>query len=334
MGGGENLQECVGEAEALARANVRCIVDWSIEEDEDETSWDVNATRKAEVLRQAAQALGDKVTFMPLKLTALLSPALLEDITKELETDPDAVQKLHPKDQEKLREAILRLSSLCETARDCGVSLLVDAEQSNRQPAVHLVVRELQREFNKGQSVIYDTFQMYLCSGEGRLDDAMDAARAGGYVLAVKLVRGAYIQQEGPLGIVHPSKSQTDSAYNTAALKLLTAIAQQKADVSLMVATHNRRSLEETVAQMERLGLARGDHRIHFGQIMGMVDNLTFALGAAGYNATKLVVFGKLREVLPWLLRRVQENQDAFGAQALELPVYRSELWRRLTFRR
>merc|ERR1712176_804173 len=99
---------------------------------------------------------------------------------------------------------------------------------------------------------------------------------------------------------------------------------------AVMLATHNRASLEHAVAEMARLGLSRDHPGVHFAQILGMVDNLTNSLGLAGYNASKLVVFGEIREVLPWLMRRVQENRDAFGAQANELPVLRTELKRRL----
>jgi len=140
--------------------------------------------------------------------------------------------------------------------------------------------------------------------------------------------------------MVHTSKEQTDIAYNNAAARLLSeiSVSDVAGDVlgcpvpraALLLATHNRRSLELATSEMRHLDLARGHCNVHFAQILGMVDNLTNALGLAGYNASKLVVFGEMREVLPWLLRRVQENRDAFGAQAAEMSVLRKELWRRL----
>lgn len=337
--GGERLEECAAEAQRLARARVRCIIDWSIEEDEDEAAWDNNAARKMDVLQRVSEVLGESAAFMPLKLTALLSPGLLERLTVliELGDGADPLENLSAEDSRLFHEATERLSQLCEVARKHKVSLLLDAEQSNRQPAVHLFARELQRRFNiDGAIVVYDTFQMYLRASQVRLDDALEAARADNYTFAVKLVRGAYIEQEGPLDTVHPAKEDTHRAYDAAAAQLLNAIAQRgRGDASVpstavMLATHNRASLEQAVAEMSRLDLQRDDPRVYFAQILGMVDNLTTSLGLAGYNSAKLVVFGNLREVLPWLLRRVQENRDAFGAQAHELPVLRREIRRRV----
>jgi hypothetical protein len=344
---GETLKDCVAVSKRLeSGACVRCIVDWSVEEREDAGAWDYNSARKAETLQTASNALGESAAFMPVKLTALLSPALLERMTQKTSAgmDHEAMmcdprEGLEISDRELLETALGRLRQLCTVARECRVPLLLDAEQTDRQPAVHALARLLQQEFNvDGQIVIYDTLQMYLKSSEARLEACLAAARDGGYTYAVKLVRGAYIEQEKSGGNVHTSKENTDAAYDAAAAHLLSAIAARETGVgghsavrvALLLATHNRQSLERATQEMERLGLARNHHCVHFAQILGMVDNLTNALGIAGYNASKLVVFGEIREVLPWLLRRVQENRDAFGAQAGELHVLRTELLRRL----
>jgi len=317
-------------------------VDWGVEESGDATAWDVNAQNKVDILHQAKEALADSAASMPLKLTALLSPGLLERITSIIDGDASALQsmeawqsKLSKSDAAELAAAMRRLRHLCQAAKKSAIPLLMDAEQSNRQPAVHLIARQLQQEFNVGDDVVvYDTLQMYLKAAPGRLEDALAAAKAGGYTCALKLVRGAYIEQEGPLGVCHDSKEDTHRAYNAAACRLLSAIADEGTgtpSVSLLLATHNRASLQQAVDEMKRLGLARDDKRVQFAQILGMVDNLTAALGLAGYNVSKLVVFGEVAEVLPWLLRRIQENRDAFGAQAAELHVLRRELHRRLS---
>ncbi|CAE7736037.1 PRODH2, partial [Symbiodinium sp. CCMP2456] len=130
-------------------------------------------------------------------------------------------------------------------------------------------------------------------------------------------------------GVVHGSKEATDAAYDAAAGQVLARVAQGRPSAALMLATHNRRSIQQAVTKMEKLGLQRDHANVHFAQILGMVDNLTLGLGRAGYNASKLLVFGEIHEVLPWLLRRTQENRDAFGAQAAEFPVLSRELRRR-----
>lgn len=330
--GGETLQECVKTSQHLAAGgNVRCIVDWSTEEQEDESAWDGNAEKKAETLRLSAEALGANAAFMPIKLTALVSPSLLEQVTSSIASGaPEPLACLDGEERARWDAGLERLRGICRAARDSRVALLLDAEQSGRQPAVHLLARELQSEFNRGTAVVFDTLQMYLSAAPARLEEAMEASRSGGYTFAVKLVRGAYIEQEMPLGVVHGSKADTDAAYDAAAERLLSAMTGDGSQVAVMIATHNRASLLKATATMDRLGLARDHHGVHFAQILGMVDNLTNALGLAGYNASKLVVFGRVEEVLPWLLRRLAENRDAFGAQSLELPVLRAELRRRL----
>lgn len=341
--GGEHLQDAVVVAHHLSEfAGVRCIVDWSVEEREDAAAWDENARRKAEMMRTVAKALGSNAGFMPLKLTALVSPSLLERIAvlpmdaTVARVPHDWISMLPDDDGTLVRAALERLRSLCQVARECGLALLLDAEQSNRQSAVHMLARELQGEFNQGKSVIvYDTLQMYLTSSGQRLDMLLEAAQRGGYTYAVKLVRGAYVESERTLGSLHALKAETDRAYDSAVARLLRCIASESssggARVRLMLATHNRTSVQLALAEMEALRLDRDDDRVHFAQILGMVDNITNALGLAGYNTAKLVVFGELREVLPWLLRRMQENRDAFAAQATELPVLRAELRRRLS---
>lgn len=336
--GGESLEECVLLARHLqAHAGVKCIVDWSIEESSDSSAWDENLQRKVMTLRRAKEALDSNAAFMPVKLTALLSPSLLERVTSATEnlTAPggsDWKASLSSADCEELCEALVRLQPLCRAALESDIPLLLDAEQSARQPAVHLIAQELQMEFNVGgAAVVYDTIQMYLKSSPGRLATALEAAEAGGYTCAIKLVRGAYVQQERPLGVLHDSKQQTDDAYNAAARQLLSAISSKRLAAAMILATHNRASMQAVVAEMEQLGMSRNDPRVSFAQILGIVDNLTAALGLSGYNVSKLVVFGEIREVLPWLLRRAQENGDIFGAQGQEQHVLSAELRRRLT---
>lgn len=349
--GGETLEESVRTAECLGSRGVRCIFDWSVEEDHSPAAWDSNGAKKAETMRLAKCAMGHSAAFMPVKLTALMSPTLLERITAQesllrrstpgcpvQEVDAQLREGLGPEDIQLLDASLLRLRLLCVAARECDVSLLLDAEQSGRQPAVHFIARHLQREFNPRGSppVVFDTLQMYLRDSPARLEESLFAATKGQYNFAVKLVRGAYIQQEAPT-LIHPTKADTDAAFNTGCARVLASISPANVAAgtgsSLMVATHNRASLEKAVCEMSARGLCRSDSRVHFAQILGMVDNLSFGLRVAGYNVSKLVVFGEVRQVLPWLLRRVEENQDAFGAQMAEQGVLRAEIHRRLTMR-
>lgn len=184
---------------------------------------------------------------------------------------------------------------------------------------------------------------------ERRLQRDLQHARAEGYTMAAKLVRGAYVvgeaERSASTGVPYPllpHKDDTDAAYDRAVSVLLRAIADDAAtdgtvsgvgdvaSAACLVATHNRPSVEAAVRQMEALGLRSNHPRVHFAQILGMCDMLTLALGQAGFNSHKLVLFGDFDEVFPWLLRRLDENRDMMGAAQLEVPAIRQELARRL----
>ena len=191
------------------------------------------------------------------------------------------------------------------------------------------IARALSAEFNpRGAApTLYNTHQMYLRGARATLDEEAAHAAEAGYVLAVKLVRGAYMQTE-PAAALQPSKGATDDAYDGAAALLLERVADGGG--ALLLATHNRRSLQKLGERMAELGLARDDPAVHAAQILGMADDATYGLGAAGYNALKLVPYGAFDELLPWLLRRLEENASILGAAADERPILRRELRRRI----
>ncbi|CAE7200127.1 prodh [Symbiodinium sp. CCMP2592] len=214
--GGESLEDCVPLAKQLQdAAGVRCIVDWGVEESCDPGAWESNADRKVDTLFQAKKILGASAAFMPIKPTSLLSPVLLERITTITEggaskLSEDFRGQLAPADRLEVDEALSRLRRICQAAKDAAVPLLLDAEHSHRQPAVHLLAQQLQKEFNRDEAVVYDTIQMsesqnqkmyeldkflglprplsrYLAASPGRLEKA----KQDNYTCAIKLVRGS-----------------------------------------------------------------------------------------------------------------------------------------------
>ena len=265
-----------------------------------------------------AEAAFATTTSVRMKLTALVDPAALERATAS-PSDADAL----------LAEGVAQCRPLCEAARAASIPLLLDAEQTPRQPAIMRIARALSAEFNpRGAApTLYNTHQMYLRGARATLDEEAAHAAEAGYVLAVKLVRGAYMQTE-PAAALQPSKGATDDAYDGAAALLLERVADGGG--ALLLATHNRPSLQKLGERMAELGLARDDPAVHAAQILGMADDATYGLGAAGYNALKLVPYGAFDELLPWLLRRLEENSSILGAAAEERPLLRRELRRRV----
>ena len=375
---GEHLEDCAALSRKLAPSGVRLIVDHSVEEREEVSAWEHNLEQKRRLLTSLRNTLGDEAVFIPVKITALASPSMLDRVSlllrqqgegwesKPLCTD-DVRAQLESSDVELFDAAIANLSALCEQATSVGVPLLLDAEASPRQPAVDVIALELMRRYNRGRSgnvdefecgsacddtvmrarpFVYNTYQMYLRDAGTRLTRDMKQMAAEDVIFAAKIVRGAYMvaentdaSKEGRDSPVHFSKDATDAQYNDAVRCMLRSIAGSAVSqgsngvgpgAAVVIATHNRGSVEAAVEEMCALGLPNNHPNVHIAQIMGICDHVTCALGASGYNALKLVLFGEFDEIFPWLLRRLEENSDLMGAPLLESPLVTRELRRRL----
>jgi proline dehydrogenase len=214
------------------------------------------------------------------------------------------------------------------------VRLLIDAEHSYFQPAIDNTVTELQRQYNRDAPRIYNTVQCYLKDSHSRLLDELERARRENYKYGVKLVRGAYMvlerqraQEMGYPDPIHATKDDTHANYNACVEELLRCVKAEGAEV--MVASHNQQSIELAVDKMAALGMPPSSG-VYFGQLLGMADHLTYTLGAHGYGAYKYVPFGEVDEVMPYLIRRAQENSDMLGGMGGEMGMLRTELVRRL----
>ena len=186
-------------------------------------------------------------------------------------------------------------------------------------------------------AVLYNTYQMYMTCATERLERDLSIANASNYTFAAKVVRGAYIvgetERATELGLPHPlftEKSDTDVSYNGALSTMIEQIAGNSDAAALVVATHNTESVMHAAAEIEARGVPRNHPNIAFGQIMGMCDHLALALGTSNYNANKLVLYGDFDEVFPWLLRRLDENRDMFGAAQQSRTLLVGEAMRRM----
>ena len=349
---GESLKDASLVAARLGSSGVRCIVDHSTEEAEEEHARQHNLDSKRTLLRTLSAALGGSCAYVPLKVTGLISPLLLEQLSVGIRraaasassphTLPDGLDEaadaaqLDSSESAQLSVSLDRMRSLCDVAADVNVGLLLDAEQNHRQPAIRLLARTLALEFNASVSrppLLFDTHQTYLVGCYERLADDLEHARRHGYTLGVKLVRGAYRSTEAArdASALQPSKTATDEAYDACAQMLLEAALADGAPAaaSLLLATHNRASTEFIADELRSRGVRLDHPRVGFAQILGMADDLTLSLGIDGFNAYKLVTYGRNEQVLPWLLRRLEENQDALAAAAEERPLLRAEVRRR-----
>lgn len=349
--GGETFHECENSVISLKKHhNVNTILDHSTEESESEGAMDSNLKCKIELLHEiSASRVSSHVKFIPIKLTALVSSKVLETITKFQESNSSSSSS-HRTGAKRIEDilnedeliayhaGISRIKQLCSVCRTLQIGILLDAEQSFRQPGIEYMYKAIAREFNKVNPVIWNTYQMYLTRTTTALQDDLNEAKKDGYILACKLVRGAYMKSETnkakECSYTNPlcsSKDTTDENYNRAIEQLVNEISTSDSkSISVFVATHNRQSIDYTIELMKKHNLPSHHDAIHFAQIKGMSDHITYALGQGKYNTYKLVPYGAFEEILPWLLRRLDENQDIFGAMQRELHLYNAELRRRL----
>ena len=240
---------------------------------------------------------------------------------------------------------IERVQGLAALADRLDVRLMIDAEHSYFQPAIDQLVLDLQRKYNrqkrKKQPIIFNTYQCYLKNATSKIANHIVLAEREGWHFAAKLVRGAYMELEtahaaglGQETPIHPTIDATHNCYNDAISTILRrpAVTNGNSRPNLMVATHNQASIEHTLAEMAECGIAR-DAGVAFGQLYGMADHLTFTLGAPGYQAYKYVPYGPLHEVLPYLVRRAQENAGMLQNAGNERAMLWREFVRRVSLR-
>ncbi|KAJ9079979.1 proline dehydrogenase [Entomophthora muscae] len=247
-----------------------------------------------------------------------------------------------PEERADLDQLMNRLSLISKDAVKTGVRLMIDAEQSYFQACIDLVANELSQHYNKLGStpVIYNTYQMYLKESYEKMRNDLIHAKRSGWSFGAKIVRGAYMVSErkraadlGVPDIIQDTIDDTHCAYNGAVDLLLGELAANSKDsagLTFMVASHNKDSVVRTCRQMEQLGLKHDAGNVLFGQLMGMHDTTTYALAKQGFGAFKYIPYGPVREVMPYLIRRAQENSSVMAGASQEQAALTGELRRRL----
>uniref|UniRef100_F7G2I1 Proline dehydrogenase n=1 Tax=Ornithorhynchus anatinus TaxID=9258 RepID=F7G2I1_ORNAN len=235
-----------------------------------------------------------------------------------------------------MKRLLQRVNTLAEKAQEVGVRLMVDAEQTYFQPAISRLTREMQRKFNTEKPVIFNTFQCYLKDAYDNVSLDVELARREGWFFGAKLVRGAYMEQErtraaqvGYEDPINPNYEATNAMYHRCLDFVLEEIKHNR-KANVMVASHNEDTVRFALQRMEKLGLHPSEHKVYFGQLLGMCDQISFPLGQAGFPVYKYVPYGPVNEVLPYLSRRALENRGIMKGAQLERHLLWKELKRRL----
>lgn len=320
--GGETIKQCEPIIKKLAACHVGAILDYSVEGAKTESGFDKTT---AEILQtfEASKENG-AIPFGVFKMTGLADTALLEKI--------NAKQPLSPAEVAAFERVRNRVDKICAKAHEYKVHVLIDAEETWIQDPIDQLAYEMMRKYNSDSTIVFNTFQMYRADMLTNMRNAHHEATMHNYNLGVKMVRGAYMEKERERAEkmnypdpIQPTKQATDEAFN----KGLTFCMDNKQRISLMCGSHNDYSNQYLTILMEKHGMKNNDSRVWFAQLFGMSDPISFNLAKGGYNVAKYVPYGPVEAVIPYLLRRAEENTSVAGQSSRELMLIRKELKRR-----
>jgi proline dehydrogenase len=320
--GGETIDECRKNIRQLEKYKVKAILDYSVEGKE--STEDINLALE-ETLKTIRNAANDaNVPFAVFKPTAFTTKNVLEKKSAGLPLSQSETQEA-----ENFRN---RVEKLCRTAFENDVPILIDAEDSWFQNFIDEVVYENMKKFNREKAIVFNTFQMYRHDRLKSLENAHRIAVENGYILGAKFVRGAYMEKErartaekGYDDPIQPDKASTDRDYNAALEFCIRHIDR----IAIFNGTHNEYSSAYMTQLMNEHSIDRDDRRCWFSQLYGMSDHISFNLAHQGYNVAKYVPFGPVKSVLPYLIRRAEENTSIAGQTSRELSLIMKERQRR-----
>jgi proline dehydrogenase len=326
--GGETLEETARVAKQLGAYGVQVILDYGVEAKEGEENFD-NVTEKI-MEAVAFAATQNNIPFVSIKITGIASLQLLETLNEA----PRLRSGIHDSEMEdaawdRVKE---RMYAVCDLAAEKGVGILLDAEETWIQDPIDRLAIELMAEYNKEKVVVYNTYQLYRNDRLHFLQLSHKIAKEKNFKLGAKLVRGAYMEKErlrakqnGVNSPIHLDKEATDKDFDDAAAFCI----QNKETISFILASHNEQSNLKIAQLMTEKGIPAGDPHVHFSQLYGMSDPISFNMAKEGYNVSKYLPFGPIKDVIPYLMRRAEENSSVNGQTSRELLFIRQELARR-----
>ena len=320
--GGETIEECERVVRQLGNSGIGTILDYSVEGKSTEQDFD---NTKDEIIRTIEKAKDDPdIPFAVFKITGIAPLGTLERL--------GARKKLDAKSQAKSERIHNRVNEICKYAYSVGQPVFIDAEDSWIQDAIDRFAIEMMEKYNRERPIVFNTIQLYRTGRLQYLKETRRQARLDGYIMAAKLVRGAYMEKErdraremGYPSPIHATRAETDADYNAA----IEYCIRHFNSMSFVAATHNEESTQLLASLMRENGIPENHPNIFFSQLYGMGDNISYVLAKHGYNVSKYVPYGPIAESIPYLIRRAQENSAAAGQVSRELEMISTELRRR-----
>ncbi|MBM3416284.1 MAG: proline dehydrogenase [Bacteroidetes bacterium] len=336
--GGETLEETARVAKKLGEYNVQVVLDYGVEGKEGEKNFDHACEEFIRVINYAATQ--PNIPFMSVKVTGFARFGLLEKMDSEMHQAEgtlmkrylQAVDELNAEEREEWHRVRHRVMRVCETGASENVGVFIDAEETWIQDPVDALTILMMDTFNKQKAVVYNTTQHYRTDRQQFLIDSYHAAVERNFILGAKLVRGAYMEKErkraadrGYPSPIMPDKENTDRDFNES----LKFCIDHLEKIAVVVASHNEYSNLYATQLLQERGLPLNHPHVHWSQLHGMSDNITFNLAHAGCSVSKYLPFGPIRDIVPYLMRRAQENTSVGGQTGRELSLIRKELKRR-----
>ncbi len=336
--GGESLEKTADVARMLAKYNVKVILDYGVEGKEGEANFDQASDMFIKVIEYAASQ--PNIPFMSVKVTGFARQDLLEKIDSMMKAAEGslnnrfekALYDLRPEERSEWDRIHQRVNRVCAAAAEKSIGVSIDAEETWIQDPVDMLTILMMEKYNKEKPIVYNTLQHYRHDRLKFLEDSYQAAVARNFILGSKLVRGAYMERERRRAVekgypspIQPDKESTDRDFNAGVKFCIDHIDR----VALVVASHNEYSNFYAAELLKEKGLPLSHPYVHWSQLYGMSDNITFNLAHAGCSVSKYLPFGPIKDVIPYLMRRAQENTSVKGQTGRELGLIDRELKRR-----
>ncbi|MFT3796663.1 proline dehydrogenase family protein [Flavobacterium sp.] len=320
--GGVNENDCLPVVDKMFTKGVSSVLDYSVEGKEEEQQFDSALEMTLKTIDFAEQRKA--IPFAVFKPTGFGRFYLYEKLGEG--------QTLTAEEQKEWDRVVERFDTVCKAAHDKDVALLIDGEESWMQDAADDLVADMMRKYNKQKAIVFNTLQMYRHDRLDYLKRLHEQAKSEGFYIGMKLVRGAYMEKENKRaeekGYPTPicaSKQATDENYDAAVVYMMDHLDQ----MAIFAGTHNEESSYQLMELLQQRNIAKNDDRIWFGQLYGMSDNISYNLAANGYNVAKYLPFGPVRDVMPYLIRRAEENTSVAGQTSRELTLIKTERDRR-----
>jgi proline dehydrogenase len=321
--GGETISECGPTTQKLSKYGVKSILDYSVEGQTSEKNFEATTLEIIATIKEAKNKAD--IPMAVFKVSGVARFDILEKFNDENYQGTAEEMKSFAGVKE-------RVQRICQAAFDNQVPVMIDAEESWIQDGIDKLAAEMMLQFNKEKALVYNTLQMYRHDRLDFFKQELQVAQNKAVKYAVKLVRGAYMEKErdraakmGYPSPINATKSDSDSLYNLA----LDFAIENLDHCAVVAGTHNEESSLCLTELMHKFNITKNDDRVYFAQLLGMSDHISFNLSAAGYNVAKYVPYGPVREVVPYLIRRAEENTSAAGQTSRELRLIQKEKQRR-----